>query len=334
MNTKYLILILIAVSSFFTACNKTDFADAPVNVISESESWKTTYTFSQLISEFTTSLGIHSDSTRLNSGNLGLYTVNIIPIGNPIVIAGRVISADIEGNIYKSITIQEPETGMGLKISIDVSGSSAVYPIGQLLKIKCNNLAIGKYADMYQLGVDYYNISYSRTDNTSIDYQKTGYEIGRIPYSVFAMKTQLVEMPDPSKIKVDTVAISDILTSSDRYFHSRIVLIKGAYFTGFDGDGVALKGDELIFAPSTLGFGYPQSREIKDATGAISISTSEYAKFAKQPIPESKYNGDITAIVGWYRDKVSNSGDLQLTLRGLDDLGSGYEAYLSSINYK
>lgn len=335
MKTKYLIVLFAAIAIAFSACTQTEFDPISQDeLLTNKEPWETTYTFSELISEFTTPLGIHADSTRQNSGTLGLYSVNIVPISKPVIITGRIISTDIEGNIYKSITIQEPNTGMGMKISLDVSGSAALYPIGQLIHVKCNGLAIGKYADMYQIGTDYYNVSYSRTDNVTIDLLKTGYEIGRISYPVFAIKSQMVGMPDPSKVKVDTVTINQLLSSTNRYYHSRIVCIKNAYFTGYDGDGNALSGNDLIFAPSTLGFGYPQSREIKDGTGAISISTSEYAKFAKQPMPESTYSGNITAIVGWYRDKASNSGDIQLTIRGLNDLGKGYEAYLHKINYK
>lgn len=334
MKTKYLFMILTAFTLVFAGCTQTDFEPLPQEELLENKPWETTYTFSQLISEYTTPLGIHADSTRQNSGNLGLYTVNIVPIAKSVIVTGRVISTDIEGNIYKSITIQEANTGMGLKISLDVSGSAAVFPIGQLIHVKCNGLAIGKYADMYQLGSDYYNVSYSRTDNVSIDYLKTGYEIGRISYPVFAIKSQMIGLPEPTKIKVDTVTINQLLSSTDRYYQSRIVCIKHAYFTGYDGDGNALTGNDLIFAPSTLGFGYPQSREIKDGTGSISISTSEYAKFAKQPIPETSYSGSITAIVGWYRDKASNSGDIQLTIRGLNDLGKGFEGYLNKINYK
>lgn len=329
-------MILIGISSFFTSCNKTDFDPIPLDELTNVTPWETTYTFSKLISDFTTPLGIHADSTRQNSGSSGLYTVDLIPsAGDKVIITGRVISADIEGNIYKSITIQEPGTGMGLKISIDVSSSSAVYPIGQLVNIECNGLVIGKYADMFQMGRDYYNITYSRTDNKTIDPLKTGYEVGRISYPVFKQKIQLIGMPDPSKIIVDTVTINQILNPpSERYYHSRLVYIKNVYFTGLDGDGKAISFTDLIFAPSTFGFGYPQSREITDGTGKISVSTSEYAEFAKQPIPASTYIGDITALVGWYKDKATTAGSWQLTLRSLGDLGVGFEGYLNEIDYK
>ena len=68
MKTKYFILALatVLVSTVFTACNQTEFD--PVSTDDATTPWATTCTFSQLISNYTTTLGIHADSTRKNSG--------------------------------------------------------------------------------------------------------------------------------------------------------------------------------------------------------------------------------------------------------------------------
>ena len=46
-----------------------------------------------------------------------------------------------------------------------------------------------------------------------------------------------------------------------------------------------------------------------------------------------KTSGNITVIVGWYKNYTDAAGVYQLTLRTLDDLGKGFETYLSNINY-
>ena len=52
-----------------------------------------------------------------------------------------------------------------------------------------------------------------------------------------------------------------------------------------------ISASEKIFAPSTNGVGYPQSREITDGTGSIFVSTSEYARFANVKLPSG--TGDV-----------------------------------------
>ena len=123
---------------------------------------------------------------------------------------------------------------------------------------------------------------------------------------------------------------------------NKLVCIKNAFFTGNGADynqPVPISASDMIFAPSTNGIGYPQSREIQDGTGSIFVSTSEYAKFASYKLPASSYRGNITAIVGWYNDKspADNPDKLvtkiyhQLTLRSISDLGKGFEEYQKSI---
>lgn len=113
----------------------------------------------------------------------------------------------------------------------------------------------------------------------------------------------------------------------------RLVCIKNASFTGkgYDyGRPATLPVKDQIFAPGTNGIGFPQAREIIDATGSIAIATSEFAKFAQQPLPASTYKGHITVIASWYS---TGSGAYQLTLRTLSDLGTGFDGYLNQIKY-
>ncbi|MDD3079060.1 MAG: DUF5689 domain-containing protein [Paludibacter sp.] len=293
--------------------------------------------------------------------NAGLFTCDSIGAAGDVVIKGVVTSTDVEGNVYKYMTVQEyGDNGRAIKISIDASGLSGIYPLGQRVWIRCNGLYIGKYAQSYQLGVLYYNLDKTvnkdvvTSDTTYIDnvmtinydttvvtvYRK---EPGRIPLPVAKNAIHAFGLPDVSLVRVDTMTIAQIKAAGDS-INNKLVCIKNAYFTGMGADyGVAadLTNDELIFAPSTNGVGYPQSREIKDPTGSIFISTSEYAKFADYALPSSDNIGNITAIVGWYNDKkptvtpASSTTEIyhQLTLRTLSDLGKGFEAYHEQIGY-
>ena len=135
---------------------------------------------------------------------------------------------DRDGNMYKYIVIQDlADPKQGLKISIDANSLYGVMPIGQVISIRCNGLAIGKYADVYQLGCVYYN-------NDS-DTRKQGYEPGRIPYTSFISRCQIVGSPDPAAVVADTLTIEQI-KNSGREVHSRLVVIEDAEFTGWGKD--------------------------------------------------------------------------------------------------
>lgn len=321
------ILLVIAIAVFTMACNQTEFDAVKARQLSDAERWNTTHTIQELINEF--SVGETDYPVRSNSGDKDLFRVDTIRSGGtPIVISGRIISSDDEGNIYKYIIIQEEETGMALKISVDAGSLSGVMPVGQLIHIKCNGLVIGKYADMYQLGVLYFN------DNK--DDRKKGYEPGRIPYVHFKLISQLDGMPDASKIIVQDITINE-LKRSDRIMHSRLVRLKNAYFTGkgeINFQSRELTPEQMFFGlPKPDITGVPISREISDGTGTVYLSTSEYARFASAPLPDKSIKGDIIVIVGWYADNARyyDEDSWQLTLRSLKDLGTGFEEYHKSI---
>ena len=167
---------------------------------------------------------------------------------------------------------------------------------------------------------------------------KTGYEVGRIPYTMFMTRVQVNKTSIlPISEVVDTVTITQIRNSGPEMY-GKLVCIKNAFFTG-NGSGsgtltskpAPLPVTAQIFAPPTDGIGYPQSREIQDGTGSVFVSTSEYSKFATYKLPAATMKGNITAIVGYYNDKDATIDATkiyhQLTLRSLSDLGKGFERY-------
>jgi hypothetical protein len=317
---KFLKTLIIPLLVAFTACNQMEFE--PMDTDANESHFTITHTISEFIAAYASEAG-DVFPVRTNSGTAKIFSVDTIPmLGDSIVISGIVVSSDEDGNVYKNLVIQDPLTGAALKVSIDVSGLSAIYPVGQSISIRCNGLVIGKYADLYQLGIIYYN------DDT--DTRKKGYEPGRIPYPIFKANVRMTGAPQSSLIKVDTMTIAQIKAST-RTIHSRIVCIKNAKFNGYgevEFNYKKLLSSELYFGlPKPAIVGVPISREIEDPTGKMYVSTSEYAKFAGKKLPVSTMSGNIKVIVGWYRDKEANEGTWQLTLVTPKDLGKGFEAY-------
>ncbi len=307
-------ILFVASTLFFSSCYS-DF-----DSLESEDQWVTTHTIGAFLDENASEVG--DLPTRITR----LFSVDTIPANKNIIINGIVISNDNDGNIYKNIVIHDFVSNRALKISVDAGNLSAVFPTGRAISINCKGLAIGKYADMLQLGVAYY-----KTESG-----KVGYEIGRIPYPLFLERVQINKASPiyPISELVDTVTIAEIL-SGGVDMHSKLVCIKNAYFTGKGanfGEPAVITNEALkIFAPSTDGVGFPQSREIKDGTGSIFVATSEYSKFANYKLPAATYVGNITAIVGWYNDKDLTLDVAkiyhQLTLRSISDLGKGFERY-------
>lgn len=333
-------LNIIGAIALFTAllsgCAQTDFDAMDPNKLM-GDSLITTTTISQLLSGFMTNNDQYTDTV---SKKAGLFTADFISTDTTdMVINGIVTSSDIEGNIYKYIIVQEEKpNGQALKISIDAGSLSGIYPLGQRVSVRCNGLYIGKYAQSPQLGIRYVNGEKFKTNLTTglITYR---IEPGRIPLPIAKQHIIAYGLPHPEAVKPDTMTITQILNSGPTLYN-KLVCIKNAFFTGNGADyglpAIIANPSDFIFAPSTNGVGFPQSREIKDGTGSIFVSTSEYAKFATYALPPSSNRGNITAIVAWYNDKdvslVSGKIYHQLTLRSISDLGKGFESYLSHYN--
>lgn len=282
--------------------------------------------------------------TRANNGDgTWLFSVDTLPTNGPgIYIRGRITTDDYGGNFYKSLCIQQIVGGeqQALRISVDASSVSGMYPLGQEILIRVNGLAVGRYADQPQLCVPSYNNNY--TANKAAE--KVGWAPGRIPFARFQQATKRIGVPDVSKLQIDVVKITDFTSITDeatmRKWDGRLVRIEGVYFTGeyvmANGSlSECSKGDPEddtnanFFAPTTGNMGYPQGRVISDGTNRTLVSTSEYAKYAYFYLPGAdatgvadcpNWKGNITGILGQYRDNAKyahDQYDWSITPRGL-----------------
>lgn len=347
-NISYFIIGTLAFTFFgMTACHKYEAVDVEQMYVSEDAAWTKTHTVAEFLNTYMTEFGTPSPSGNTlkypprarsyegavkTGANLGLFSVDDIPDSVPVVIIGRIVSQDVAGNVYKTMYIQDCEhPEQGLKLSVDAGSLSGMFSIGQKIAINCAGLAVGKYAKMPQIGVPYFNNAKEGQDIP----QKVGWEIGRIPLPIFKAHVQLVGAPDPSKIVANKITIEEVKATTDNfrdvsYLASRFVELEGVsnslYFTqeGFEyGSPVALEEVDCIFAPTTNGIGYPQSRIVKNSSGTwMSVGTSEYAKFADAKLPPIEYKGKLYGFISYYHDNGQNAPSNQWTivLRSLDDV--------------
>ena len=328
----------------------------------------TIYNLNDLLDEWMTEEGnFMSDSSlyRTRSAYQGgwetlyLFSIDTLPVGGPgIYIRGRIATDDYGGNFYKSLVIQQTKdwnTGeeidqQCLRISLDMGSASGMFQQGQEILIRCNGLAVGRYANQPQLCVP----SYNNNIFASSANQKVGWAPGRIPSAQFRNATRLIGSPDKSKLVYDEMNLAELesqyLSKYDeiewaRKYDGRLVKIIHVHFTGAydnygveamcnrynaEGEDASIGNPELdqnayTFGPTTGNVGYPQSRYVKDAAevNKVLVSTSEYARYAYYYLPEPKYVGSITGILGYYMDNGRydpDGGEWSITPCNLADI--------------
>ena len=326
----------------------------------------TIYNLNDFLDTFMTEEGTyHNDTTPYRersydaTHNLYLYSIDTLPSGGKgIYIRGRVSTDDYGGNFYKALVIQQIVDGkqQNLRLSVDMSSASGMYPRGQEILIRCNGLAIGRYANQPQLCVP----SYNNNTNAHNAEQKVGWAPGRIPAPLCRTHFHLIGTPDESQLKYDTVEISDFVDDyadikAARKIDGKLVVIKDIWFSGKysnqDGTGTLMCNfyqkdinnkdsignpeddtNAAVFGPTTGNVGYPQSRCITDGTKWTLVSTSEYAKYAHYYLPfeyvngKPKYGtfkGSVRGILGYYMDnagKSPNPAKWSITICDMGDL--------------
>lgn len=360
--SKYAIVLALPIIALMSSCEPKALLQEDVLVTENSVSSLTAdgkiYTFNELLDTFMTEKGnFLSDETQYRTRALyhGLYlfSIDTLPTTGPgIYIRGRVGTDDYGGNFYKSLVLQQIVDGeqQNLRISLDMGSAGGLYQQGQEILIRCNGMAIGRYANQPQLCVP--------TNNNNIfassAKEKTGWAPGRIPSAQFRNATHLIGTPDKSKLVYEVMTLE---TLYDKYLcqykdivgarkrDGRLVKVVDVHFTGeydelnvgpaqcnrYAGDPNVSDGNPELdknaytFGPTTGNVGYPQSRYVADATGSnkVLISTSEYARYAYYYLPAPKYVGSITGVLGYYMDNGRydpDGGEWSITPCSLSDI--------------
>lgn len=277
--TKYIGVLLTALlaGGAMTSCQN-DF-DAP-GLITPGATLQPNTTIAELKAEY------------WNDADNYIDTIRLAESGERKVVAGRVVSSDASGNIYKNLVIQD-ETG-ALTMSINANSLYNNYRIGQEIVIDLTDMYIGKYSTLQQLGFPDYSPAY-------------GWQATFMPLEFFKQHIQLNGLPEPSKIDTLTISISDLGTSIENLqkYQSRLVRINNVSFE---------EGGEASFCTAHK---VNTNRTLKDANGnSIIVRTSGYANFWSTKLPAE--SGDIVGILSTY--KSGGALQWQLLLRSTDDL--------------
>lgn len=227
-----------------------------------------------------------------NSADNYIDQVKLTSSDEHVVIAGRVISSDASGNIYKNLVIQDA-TG-ALTLSINANSLYVQYRVGQEVVIDVTDMYIGKYSTLQQLGFPDYSAAY-------------GWQATFMPYEFFEQHVELNGLPDPAKIDTLELSIGDLGNGTDGLikYQSQLVRFNNVYFE---------EGGEVSFCSAHK---VNTNRTLKDEAGnSIIVRTSGYANFWSTRVP-AEY-GDVVGILTTY--KSGSNTQWQLLLRSTDDL--------------
>lgn len=197
------------------------------------------------------------------------------------IIHGTVISSDEEGNVFKSLIIQDNTAAIAF--SIDSYNLYLNYRRGQEIVLDVTGMDIGKYANLEQIG------------------RKSWYENGNTDQvSFMALETfrSVAELNGrPNLADIDTLSVNNFGELSQtpeglRYWQSRLVRFKNVYFED------AGKRKLSVWHSSA---NEDQNTTIIDRNGSpMTVRTSGYSTFFNVTLPEG--NLDIVGILSYYND--------------------------------
>ncbi|MBL0341484.1 MAG: choice-of-anchor J domain-containing protein [Bacteroidetes bacterium] len=194
----------------------------------------------------------------------------IVKITKDWNISGTVVADDKSGNFYKTIVIDDGTAGISIRI--DRSEFWREFPIGRRIFVRLQNLVIGDYADLIQLG-GYIDL----TDPTQP-------EVAPIPFTLIDSYV----VPGVSSLPVIPieVTIDDLLSDFDG-FQNRLVKLSDVEFKDNDtsktyADAVSQLSGEVFLQDC-------------NTSDEIMVRSSGYATFASKPIPNN--NGSLVAVL-------------------------------------
>ncbi|MDR1983354.1 MAG: DUF5689 domain-containing protein [Prevotellaceae bacterium] len=207
-----------------------------------------------------------------------MYSTSAIEIKQNLIVEGNVCSSDKEGNIYKTLYIQDA-TG-GLPIVVDQTNINNLYRVGRKVLIKLKGLYLGTYNGLVQLGM----IPSSGETSPS-----------RIPANMLSQ--YLAKDLEVKTMEPEVVTISEISNRSE--LMGTLIKINKAQFAAPDGT----YSDADASA----------NRTVEDEDGnTIILRNSNYATFAMLPMPVG--SGSITGVLsifsGTYQLLIRDTADV------------------------
>jgi hypothetical protein len=206
-----------------------------------------------------------------------------------VIIEGIVVSDDKQGNFYKSIVLQDA-TG-GIEVKLDKNSLYNDYPRGQRVVVYCNDLYLGDYGGLIQLGSVYTAQGVRQLGGLEGDViiRKHVFRKGGTPVPV---------TPEPLTSTITAASFSKLVSVSNVQFKSIYSPIDGKHMTYADAGGNITLNHLLVGCSTDY--------------GTLVVRTSGYAKFAGDTIPS--LNGTVVGVLSYY------NGTYQLLLRDTGDV--------------
>ncbi len=201
--------------------------------------------------------------------------------GDHYIIAGRVITSDYAGNIFKSLTIQD-ETA-ALTFSINSYNLYMTYRVGQEIVVDLTGLHIGKYNGLQQIGEPEWYESGNAWEATFMSAQR------------FEEHRQLNGFPDPDKVIVHTLnSISDIPSGAEGLckWQSQLVQLNNITF-------IPQTNSTTGETVTTFGLYHENYNQKISLDGTeLTLRTSGYSNFYFEEMPTEA--ADMKCLLSYY----------------------------------
>ncbi|NLA64063.1 MAG: hypothetical protein GX857_12790, partial [Bacteroidales bacterium] len=206
----------------------------------------------------------------------------VIDMIDDYVVQGKIISSDKEGNIYKSLVIQD-ETG-GIEIKINSSGLYNYFKQGTTVFLRANKLKVGAYGGTLSIG--------------SVPVDKN-YENDFIPATV--MENYIIKAGKGEPVKPTLLTIPTLKSE----YNNMLIKLDNVQFLQSE------VANDLTFADGVNQ--QTENRTLVDAKGnRLVVRTSGYARFAQTLLPLG--SGSVTGILTYFHETA------QLTIISIKDV--------------
>lgn len=269
-----LTVIMIFSASIFSSCVKDDNYSTP-NLSGCTE----------------TSLVKNREVSQINAGTVVAQHQNI-EVGVSDVIEAYVVSSDIAGNFFKSISFQTLDGSRAFSVPVDASSTFINYEPGRKVLIKMDGL----YTDVKYGGVRIGGLFANSSG---------GAEVGRLPETDFrnAVQRSCTVVNDNDLVIPVTIQQS----MSDVYLNKLIE------FSNVEFSSTAIT--TTYYDPAN-DLGGATNHSLIDLQGnSVIFRTSAYANFASKPVAagSGKVRGIMTKYGTDYQFVVRSEGDIKLT---------------------
>lgn len=195
------------------------------------------------------------------------------------IIHGRVISSDEEGNVFKSLIIQDETAAMAF--SIDSYNLYLNYRVGQEIVLDVTGMDIGKYAGLEQIGRRswYENGSSWQVSFMSLEYFQNYARINGLP-----------DRPAIDTLTVNTFADLSTTPEGLQKWQSQLVRFRNVSFP---------EGGKRKFSAYHATTNEEQNTTLQDRNGSsLTVRTSGYCTFWNETLPVG--NIDLVGILSYY----------------------------------